>query len=78
MADLAVEPGDTIVLLTDGLVETMSPDGRPLGSMAVVEALARHRHESSHELSTRLVELAHPHRGGHPQTDDLTLAVFCR
>lgn len=81
MAELAIGPGDTIVLLTDGLIETMSPHGKPLGRQAVVAALAADKgaapqQESPHDLAARLLHLADAHRDAGPQLDDITLAIL--
>jgi len=81
VAELAVEPGDTIVLLTDGLVETMSPEGKPLGRKSVVAALGADvdnaaQQEPPHDLAARLLGLADVHRDGGPPLDDITLAIL--
>lgn len=76
LAELEIAPGDTIVLLTDGLIETMSPQGKPLGRKAVTHELAEGKNESPHDLAARLVRLANIHRGDRPQLDDITLAIL--
>lgn len=81
MAEHTIDPGDTIVLLTDGLIETMSPKGKPLGRREVVETMVidegpSPQQESPHDLAARLLRLADDHRGGGPQLDDITLAIL--
>ncbi len=76
VAELDIHPGDTVVLLTDGLVETMSPQGRLLGRQPVVTLLADACRKSAHELAADLLRLAETHRGNQPQHDDITLAVL--
>lgn len=81
MTEVTIDPVDTFVLLTDGLIETMSPEGRLLGRQAVVAAMTRDagtppQQESSHDLAARLLRLADDHRAGGPQLDDITLAIL--
>jgi serine phosphatase RsbU (regulator of sigma subunit) len=79
--EVSIDSGDTIVLLTDGLIETMSPEGRLLGRQAVVAAMANDasappNQESPHDLATRLLRLADDHRAGGQRVDDITLAIL--
>ncbi|MEX0776507.1 MAG: PP2C family protein-serine/threonine phosphatase [Phycisphaeraceae bacterium] len=76
LAGMDIEPGDALVLLTDGLVETLSPQGRLLGRKALPQALRQHGGDSAQELAARLLRLADAHRGPGPQLDDITLAVL--
>ncbi len=81
VAQLTIHLGDTIVLLTDGLTETMSPEGKPLGRQAVIAALVTGvdnapQPESPDGLADRLLRLAANHRDGGPQLDDITLATL--
>ncbi len=73
---LKVTPGDTIVLLTDGVVETMSPNGDLLGRDAVAKALAECGNESPRNIADQLLRLADRYRAGEPQLDDITVAVL--
>lgn len=68
-------PGDTLVLLTDGLTETMSPDGKLLGRQIIAEDLLKCFGAPLPELTKRLVQHAADHRGEGPQLDDITLVA---
>jgi serine phosphatase RsbU (regulator of sigma subunit) len=65
-----------VVLLTDGLIETMSPSGKLLGRKAIINALAGDHFDSPYESASRLLQLAVNHRGAGSQSDDITLAVL--
>ncbi len=47
---VAVEPGDTLVCVTDGVTEAESAAGVPFGSDRLLNVVARHRHESAGEI----------------------------
>ena len=68
--------GDLLVLLTDGIVETMSPAGELLGRQAVLQALSECANEPPRRVAERLVGLAEKQRAGGPQHDDITVAVM--
>lgn len=71
-----VSPGDLLILLTDGIVETMSPAGELLGRQAVVQALSECGNKPPRQVAEQLVRLAEHHRAGEPQHDDITVAVL--
>jgi sigma-B regulation protein RsbU (phosphoserine phosphatase) len=73
---LSVQPGDVIVLMTDGLAETMSPDRKLLGRDAIVSALTYRIDAPPRQLIDDLLQLATIHRADQPQLDDITLAVL--
>jgi len=71
--EMALSPGDRLVLFTDGVIEALSPDGEEFGEIRIVRALAdtETAQQSLHAVLSavgRHVESAAPH-------DDLTLLV---
>ncbi len=76
LVHLDLHQGDAIVLLTDGLVETMSPTGKLLGRSAIMEVLVKIGERPADEIAASLIELAEVHRDGLPQQDDMTLAIL--
>jgi len=56
----SVEPGDRILLITDGVLETTSPDDAPFDTHGVETILDREA-GSYEELAARLVEALHDH-----------------
>jgi serine phosphatase RsbU (regulator of sigma subunit) len=76
-APIALEPGDALVLLTDGILEATSPDGREFGGAAALDVLRAARDRSADEMAARLIAEARLFAQGQPQDDDLT-AVVCK
>ena len=73
---LQLEPGDAVLLLTDGIVEARSPDNEPFGSQRVL-AVARHYLPSS--ARTIVHNLYHAVRAFaqvEDQADDITALVL--
>ncbi|GAA3821161.1 PP2C family protein-serine/threonine phosphatase [Streptomyces coacervatus] len=69
-----LQPGDRLLLYTDGLTETRAPDGTPLPLLPVAaRALSEPLPE---EVLAHLCSSAHAHAGSHP-VDDLAL-VLCQ
>lgn len=72
-----IDDGDILVLLTDGLVETLSPSGKLLGCAPLREVLQDHDlNRSVQEIANALLQRARDHRKDGPQLDDVTLAVL--
>ena len=75
--DIQLEPGDILVLLTDGIPETQGPDGEFFGverALAIVRDL---RHEPACRILDGLYQAVRAFQQGEPQVDDLT-AVICK
>lgn len=70
--------GDSLVLYTDGVTETFNDAEQEFGEERLVEALRRHRGESSQSLSRSIAEEVNRF-GSREQHDDITLIVAkCR
>ena len=70
--------GDTLVLYTDGITESFNDGGEEFGIERLIEALQRHREESSQALVRSIVEDVQ-NFSPHEQHDDITLIVAkCR
>lgn len=74
---VALEEGDTIVLLTDGITETANEDEMPLGAEAAIDFVRRHPESGASDLVRGLYELTRSFAGQGPQCDDIT-SVVCR
>ena len=70
-------PGDTLVLLTDGVVEAPSEDGHRPGIVALLPLLERERALSAQALADRLTADV-LERGGARIQDDMTVFVLKR
>jgi serine phosphatase RsbU (regulator of sigma subunit) len=73
-----LEPGDALILYTDGLTEAGDADGRLLGEAPVREALESAPIGEPAELRSRVLERVRRHRGRAAASDDLTLLVLGR
>jgi hypothetical protein len=69
-----LEPGDVLVLYSDGLSETRNDRGEEFEHCRAARALAEHAHESAEEILDALTEAVN--RWGTP-ADDLTILI-CR
>src|SRR5882672_8552472 len=71
-------PGDTLVLYTDGMTESFNDSGEEFGEQRLIEALQRHRGESSRALVSSLLDEVRQFNPNEQQ-DDITLIVAnCR
>jgi serine phosphatase RsbU (regulator of sigma subunit) len=69
------EPGDVLVIASDGIPEATLPDGSFLGYDAVEQLIQRHRKKSAEDIGKMLLEAA----ARQPvQDDDRTLIVIKR
>lgn len=73
---VALEPGDALVLYTDGLVESRNPEGEEYGYERLVEAATCHRCHDAQRLHRALLGDLHDFLRGEPYADDLTLLVL--
>lgn len=76
--DIVFEPGDWLVLLSDGFYEYEDAEGRPFGRAGVEAVLAAHTDESPAELALRLFEAVRRHAGAAVQQDDMTAVLLRR
>ena len=72
-----LEPGDTIVLLTDGITESTNADGDLFGSEGALDFIRSQRQDPAGELVRGLYLAARTFAGGISQFDDIT-SVICK
>ena len=72
---LALQPGDTLLLYTDGVSEAESPSGEQYGQQRLEQTLVRLRDLSAQDLLNAVVEDVVAWAGARGQHDDLTLMV---
>lgn len=75
---LVMDAGDAIVLLTDGAIETESPDGRQHGTEAVLGVVRSNLHRPSEEIVRQVIQATRDHAQGVAQEDDVTAVVIKR
>jgi sigma-B regulation protein RsbU (phosphoserine phosphatase) len=73
-----LQPGDGLLLYTDGLVEALDPAAHRLGGKAVLEELRGAGRASVHEIIAALRRRVDAHRRGRAESDDLTMLVVQR
>jgi sigma-B regulation protein RsbU (phosphoserine phosphatase) len=69
-------PGDILILVTDGLLETPSSDGRQFGVDRLLDVVQAHRDESAQRIVQAAFEAAQQFGDGGPQRDDITAIVL--
>ena len=71
-----MEPGDILVLYTDGVTEAFDGAHRMFGEDRLQAIVAEHAHEPPTELIASIVAALRRHAGTTPQSDDLTVLVL--
>ncbi len=72
------EEGDSLLLITDGLTETQSPEGELLGADRMLSIFSQHTQEPAEVIVRKLYRSARDFAGGLPQADDITIVVARR
>ncbi len=73
-----LEPGDTVLMMSDGFPELLNTDGQPLGYERASRIFADVVHYPPQELIEELEAGARVWRGECPQADDMTFLVLRR
>lgn len=76
--ELALAPGDWLVLLTDGIYEFADRAGVLFGRQGVEQVLRQGRDGSAAALAARLMNAVREHAQGAPQEDDITIVLVRR
>jgi len=75
---LQLEPGDSLVLYTDGVTEARSEEGDDLGSALIADALAGLHGSDAESIAAVVHETVLTHVGEAEMDDDVTLLVISR
>lgn len=73
---ITLNAGDTLLLMSDGLVELFNAQGDMLGEERVVECLRDVGHHTAQEIVCHINTLAASWLGGEPQNDDIALVAL--
>jgi phosphoserine phosphatase RsbU/P len=76
--ELLLEPGDRLVLLSDGIYDYEVADATVFGVARVEKLLHAHRADPVSTLPERLLAALHGFAGGAPQLDDITMVLVQR
>jgi sigma-B regulation protein RsbU (phosphoserine phosphatase) len=71
-------PGDTLLLHTDGVTETLDASGREYGSDRLAEMLKRHRRAAPRDILSSCIADLRSFRSSTTMTDDVTILVLRR
>ncbi|HZQ25788.1 MAG TPA: SpoIIE family protein phosphatase [Terriglobales bacterium] len=74
-APITLHPGHLLVLLTDGITESVSPDGAEWGAHGALDYLVAHSHQSASQLAEGLYRQAQRFACNEPQKDDITSVI---
>lgn len=72
-----LEPGDLVLMYTDGVDEAMNPEGQLYGGDRLREFVKNGPAEAG-RMGKLLLEDVRRHARGHPQSDDITIMAFGR
>jgi serine phosphatase RsbU (regulator of sigma subunit) len=75
---LSIQPGDSLVLFTDGVTDLLSPEGKFFGNPRLVEIVQAHGKEHIQDMLEALDDAFIEHRRGLPPADDITLLAIRR
>lgn len=75
---ITLNPGEGLLLYTDGLIEALDPKANRLGTEAVLQQLRACGRAHVQEVVAALRQRVDAHRRGRPESDDLTLLAFQR
>lgn len=74
--EIQLTPGDLVLLLTDGVSETMSPDDEMFGMDRTVNFVRKNRFRPARDIVRGLCRSLKDFRHDAPQSDDVTLMVI--
>jgi serine phosphatase RsbU (regulator of sigma subunit) len=72
-----LNPGETVVIVTDGVDEAQNAAGELYGKERVIEFISKSSPKAD-ELGRMLLADVRRHAAGHPQNDDITIMTFGR
>jgi phosphoserine phosphatase len=75
---IVMHPGDIFVALSDGIVETMNPDGELFGTKRVIDVVSGRCRDSVAEMLAALREALTAFAGTRPADDDRTVVIVKR
>ncbi len=73
---VALEPGDHILLLTDGIIEATAPDETLFGTERAIDIVRSHRGESAAQIVAALHQAVRDFAGNKDLVDDVTSVVI--
>ena len=76
--ELMLEPGDTVAVYSDGVVECRNPEGEEFGLDRLIAALPRAKQQSAQGTLMMLLAVVQEFANGYPMSDDMSLTLIQR
>jgi serine phosphatase RsbU (regulator of sigma subunit) len=73
-----VMPGDSLVIYTDGVIDSQNGSEKLLGAIGLLDSLEKHRNKPAKATRDGILDDVHAFVGDAPQFDDITLLVLTR
>jgi sigma-B regulation protein RsbU (phosphoserine phosphatase) len=73
-----MEPGDSFLIYSDGIIDAANGDGREFGLDALRELFRTRPAGSAADTLKHVLDTVSTHSGDAPQTDDITVVVVQR
>lgn len=73
-----LEPGDTLIIYSDGVTEAMNKNGELFGEERLAAILADSHHDTPELIIDRMLSAIKEYAGPTPQSDDVTIVVVKR
>ena len=70
-----LEPGEVVLLTTDGVAESKSPDGTLFGMQRAIDVVRIHQSSAAFEIVRNLFHAVRAFTHNSPQEDDITTVV---
>jgi PAS domain S-box-containing protein len=74
-SELQLNPGDILILLTDGIEECLDPKETLFGIDRILDVVRANRDKSAHDIVEALYQAVRQFGEGHPQIDDVTAII---
>jgi serine phosphatase RsbU (regulator of sigma subunit) len=73
-----IDPGDIMILYTDGIPDAQDADGDFFDDEAIIEITRKNSTKFAHEIQSAIIDGVQAFTGDLPQSDDITLMVLMR
>jgi serine phosphatase RsbU (regulator of sigma subunit) len=77
-ATIQIEPGDVLVIYTDGIPDAQNSEGQFFKEKQLVEVAKENLGKPAQDMQTAIMRAVQGHAGSAPQFDDITLLVLKR